>query len=338
VCVAACVLLQTTCTSQLQLQSTQGTTQSYGGTQTNTMTLQAMPTDCPKPTPPPPPPPAPILLPSPSPSPLYGLMSAMPVVTATVTKTYIRGEFVWGISSILTPSDLAVAQGSAGVLSRYTVVATPEPVPGAAPPQYQLEGFVTVVNANPNPVRVDEVYVVVDTAAVALGCKPGLPGILSPGARVDCGFLVNYNMVGTPNTLFGRAVVVSELGGRTNAEGSPVRFSFDSADASGAKGACARVSQTYATNWFDLVQVWGVAPSFDPDSPTTVCSPATWKYDVRFTPRPNAPCAVQQVGGWICVRCTQRAAGHMFCTAQGWLGDTATCAQMCSWLPGLHLH
>lgn len=286
---------QTTCTSQLQLQSTQGTTQSYGGTQTNTMTLQAMPTDCPQPPPPPPPPPAPVVLPSPSPAPLLGLMSAMPVVTATVTKTYIRGEFVWGVSSSLTPSDIAVDQGGPGVLSRYTVVAAPEPVPGAPPPQYQLEGFVTVVNANPSPVRVDEVYVVVDTAAVALGCRPALPGILSPGARVDCGFLVNYNMVGTPNTLFGRAVVVSDLGGRTSAEGSPVRFSFDSADASGAKGACARVSQTYATNWFDLVQVWGVAPSFDPDSPTTVCSPATWKYDVRFTPRPNAPCAVQQV-------------------------------------------
>jgi hypothetical protein len=142
---------------------------------------------------------------------------------------------------------------------------------------------------------VDEVYVVVDTAAVALGCRPGLPGILSPGARVDCGFLVNYNQVGAPNVLIGRAIVVSDLGGRTPAESSSVRFSFDNADVSGAKGACARVSQTFATNWFDLVQVTGVAPSFNPEEPTTVCSPATWNFDLRFTPRQNAPCGVQQV-------------------------------------------
>lgn len=223
-------------------------------------------------------------------------MANVPVVTASVTKTYIRGDFLWRVSSQLSPADIAIAQTGPGVLSRYTVVAVPESVAGAAAPQYQLEGFVSVVNSNPNPVRVDEVYVVVDTAAVPLGCKPGLPGILSPGARVDCGFLVNYNMGGAPNTLYGRAVVVSDLGGRTNAEGTQVAFSFDSADVSGAKGACARVSQTFATNWFDLMQVSGVAPSFDSDDPTTVCSPATWRFDVRFTPRQNAPCAVQQVG------------------------------------------
>lgn len=136
---------------------------------------------------------------------------------------------------------------------------------------------------------------VVDTAAVALGCRPGLPGILSPGARVDCGFLVNYNQVGAPNVLIGRAIVVSDLGGRTPVESSFVQFSFDNADVSGASGACARVSQTFATNWFDLEQVTGIAPSFTPEEPTTVCSPATWKFDVRFTPRQNAPCGVQQV-------------------------------------------
>lgn len=157
VCAAACLLAllllcwaQTTCTSQLQLQST-GINQVNSGTQSSTLLLQATPTDCPKPLPIPEPP-APVVLPPP-PAPLMNLMTVVPTVTASVTKTYIRGTFVWSVSSQLNPASQAVAQSSAGVLGGYTVSAEPKSVAGAEPPRYQLEGFVSVVNTNSAPTR-----------------------------------------------------------------------------------------------------------------------------------------------------------------------------------------
>lgn len=292
----ACLMLdaQTTCTSQLQLQSTAGTTQNFGGTQTNTLTLQATPTDCPKPdtkwsqvAP------QPVLLPAPAPT--LNLMTITPVITATVTRTVIRGTFAWAVSSQLTPANQAIAQSSNGILGRYTVTATPQAVAGSDAPVYQLEGVVSVSNPSTiGALRVDEVFVVVDNAAVPLGCSPGLPGILAPNARVDCAFVVNYNQGGKANTLIGRATTVSDFGTLAASEGAAVNFGFESADVSGARGACARVYQTFATNYFDLVQVTGVAPSFDPNEPTTVCSPATWNFDVRFTPKQGAPCGIQK--------------------------------------------
>jgi hypothetical protein len=81
------------------------------------------------------------------------LMTVVPTVTASVTKTYIRGTFVWSVSSQLNPANQAVAQSSAGVLAGYTVVAAPQSVAGTEPPKYQLEGFVSVVNTNAAPTR-----------------------------------------------------------------------------------------------------------------------------------------------------------------------------------------
>jgi hypothetical protein len=253
-----------------------------------------------------------------APAPL-GLMSATPLITTAVTKTYIKGSFTWSVKTQLNPTNQAIAQGSSGALGSYTVAATPEPVPGSDP-QYQLQGMVTVQNpaGNTVPMTIQQVNVVVDTAQVALVC-PGLPGTLAPGQVAQCPFLVNYNKGPAPNALFGR---VTDATGRSVGEGTPVLFSFDTADASGARGACARVYQTFATNWFDLVQVTGVAPSFTADEPTTVCSPATWRFDVRFTPRELAPCGVQQVGSragrsTACLKpssftllCTRASAGY----------------------------
>lgn len=264
-----------------------------------------MPTDCPKP--PSPTPSTNIVLPSPSPPP-SGFMTVEPLIVAQVTRTYIRGSFYWTVSTHLAPTNQAILQGSMdGVQGRYTVIAAPQAIAGTEAAQYLLEGVVSVSNPDSTAgVRVDEVFVVVDNSAVPLGCRPALPGILSPGARVDCAFLVNYNQGGLPNAVRGRATVVSDWSVRRTAEGAPARFSFDTADVSNAKGACARVYQTYATNYFDLVQTTGVAPSFTSSEPTTVCSPATWTFDVRFTPREGAPCGVQQVrrerrlvGGWL---------------------------------------
>jgi len=282
------------------LQSTAGTTQTFGGTQTNTLTLQATPINCPKP----PDPlllnqatqvvPTPVLLPSPSPT--LGLRQAVPSVTAQITRTAVRGTFSWTLSTELTPANQAISQGSLGQMGRYTVIATPVPVPGAAVAQYQIDGVTTISNTDAaSSIRVDEAFVVVADAAVALACTPALPGILQPGARVSCPFSVNYNAGGRANSLVGRVRVVSDWGVPSTAESATVPFTFDSADVSQADGACARVSQTFATDHFDLVQLTGVAPSFSPAEPTTVCSPVTWAFDVRFTPREGTPCGSQKV-------------------------------------------
>jgi hypothetical protein len=84
---------------------------------------------------------------------MLNLMTAVPTVTASVIKTYIRGTFSWSVSSQLNPANQAVAQSSAGVLGGYTVIAEPKSVAGTEPPQYQLEGFVSVVNTNAAPTR-----------------------------------------------------------------------------------------------------------------------------------------------------------------------------------------
>jgi hypothetical protein len=150
-------------------------------------------------------------------------------------------------------------------------------------------------------VRVEEVQAVVDGAAVPLACNPGLPYVLGPSAGLSCAVLVNYNRGAVPDVLFGRAVFSTEVGTRRTVDGTGARFGWESADVSQARGACVRVSQGFATNWFELVQASGVAPSFDAQDPTTVCAPATWTFNVKFTPKDGAPCGPQQV--------TQQAVG-----------------------------
>lgn len=288
------------------MMSTGGTTtQATGGTQASSITLQATPIDCPKQNP--------LYSPSPdqnfkgyaatSPSPSgYTLKAISPTVTTAVTKTTIRGNFTWKLATQLTPPKQAVPQIGPGVTGRYTVNATRTPIGGAESAQYLLEGVVSVSipaenTSSTSTWRVDEVYAVVAGAAVAVTCRQQLPFTLQAGGpKLDCPFLVSYNQGGNPNTLMGRAVGVSDWGARMTAEGGFSAFNFDNADISQAPGACAKVSQLFATNYFDLVQTTGIAPSFNPDEPTTLCSPvAIWGFDVRFTPKEGAPCGSQQV-------------------------------------------
>lgn len=296
-CVAA--TLQVSCQSNLQLLSTQGTTQTNGGTQASGLTVSAVPINCPPPA----------LSPTPGAGANGGvtntglIRAAEPILTPSITRTYIRGTFDWAVSSSITPTTQPIAQGSSGQLGRYRVDAVRQASStGADSVQYLIAGSVQV--SNPDPLvatRIDEVMAVVDGAAVPLVCNPGLPYLLPPQSTLACNLLVNYNRGAVANTLSTRATITSSAGVRSTVEGAAVRFAWDNADTSQAQGACAQVYQTFATDWFDLMQANGVAPSFTPSEPTTICGPTTWEFDVTFTPRDGAPCGPQQVRGPACL-------------------------------------
>lgn len=286
------LLLQSTCTSSLQMQNTGAiATGTTGGGTSAQLQVSATPINCPAPPPSPtPPPPSP---PNAGPG-FSGATRMVPTMTVAITNTYIEGTFGWTIAASVSPASQSIVMGSTGT-GTYQVTATRGNADDSQPVRYIIEGTITLQNTYNLAIPVANVNAVLGTARVAASC-PTLNGNLAAGASAQCTFRVLYSLGPAPGQM-GAEVVFPDTNVKALSD-TTAPFSFDSADVSNAMAVCGFATGSFAANegmGLSKMNDKGTGVLRVDGQPVRVCSSTNFNFDVAFSPNLPLSCTNQPV-------------------------------------------
>lgn len=233
-----------------------------------------------------------------------------PRVSLHIDGTYVISDYTWLISSSVAPESLRVYANSTAA-AHYSVTALRVPVRPTVPPDYFIEGTITVDNQNTQQIEVASISAVLPWGQAAL-CKPSndvvFPAKVDASSQLTCTFRLQYELGLKPGSLRAQVQLV---GSPQPLKSWPKQFNFKRANMAYSAGACARVSMAFATDVSDLsvTHAGGDAPDFVGPG-TEVCDEFNkWYFTVLATPVGKVDgsavvsvvCGVRQLG-CLCAR------------------------------------
>lgn len=255
-----------------------------GGNLQSSATIQVMAVGCQSPSPSPTPNP---LSPSPSPPPVLqpAIVSVNPGVSAVSA-----GNYQWAVALSNDADDAITVPYSSTQRVAYTVTATRTDPGGSA----AVSGSITVSNPNTAPLSVTGV-----TAAIGGGggsatadCSSPYPLTIPSGGVLVCSYKIPVAATVTSGQV--TASVASSAGTSTSA--TPVTFAFDGADAAGAQGRCAVITDAFQQPNPILVGTLTVANNRPASgAPIQVCESTTYTFTAVFGPFQTSDCNVYPV-------------------------------------------